>query len=59
MDRVQCNHTIVFTHNPTLYSNSHSLRAIYREFPPSFILSGHVHATLGDRANVGEKGRDG
>ena len=52
-----CNHTIVFTHYPTMYLNSPALHAIYRDNAPSFVLSGHVHATLGNRANVGSVDR--
>ena len=52
-----CNHTIVFTHYPTMYLNSPALHSIYRDYSPSFVLSGHVHATLGNRANVGSEER--
>ena len=51
-DAQECNHTVVFMHYPTLYANSPALHALYREHPPSFILAGQVHATLGERANV-------
>lgn len=47
-----CNHTVVFTHYPSIYCNSPALNTIYKKYPPSFVLSGHVHATLGNRANV-------
>ncbi|CBK23344.2 uncharacterized protein [Blastocystis hominis] len=56
-DTQSCNHTIVFTHYPTMYLNSPALHAIYRDNAPSFVLSGHVHATLGNRANVGSVDR--
>ena len=40
-----------------MYLNSPALHAIYRDNAPSFVLSGHVHATLGNRANVGSVDR--
>ena len=53
----RCNHTVVFTHYPSIYCNSPALNSIYKKYPPSFVLSGHVHATLGNRANVGVAAR--
>ena len=48
---------MVFTHYPSIYCNSPALNSIYKKYPPSFVLSGHVHATLGNRANVGASAR--
>lgn len=47
-----CNHTILFHHYPTIYMNAPTLKTLYNKHPPSFILAGHVHSTMGSQANV-------
>lgn len=57
-DAQECNHTVVFMHYPTLYANSPHCTRFTANTLPSFILAGHVHATLGERANVRMRDED-